>query len=515
MWRAAIVFLLLFSSVAGAEPLVRSVDVYPKGGRIVFEAPVEPKGGTFSIELPGAFDPESVRVLNPLGAENLRVKMVSRAPWVPVGLEPLKARLDTLNAELASLEGRVAALQQTRKMLVIPSTLKDFGARDLIAYIEGAQTLRTTVENEMVTLDERMKKATEERDRLQSEYDGKSPYNAELALQVSGRLFNPGPALIEAFTPSIAWSLHYSMDMNSNTGDIEARMYALTQQRTGLDLKGGFVFHTRRPAESVQPPSVKPLVVDFEKKVSRNSSQYSARSAAPMPMARLEEMDGRAFEDEFEELLKSRVNAEPEVSSTLSDVTVRGDGVVTGDGSPVDVVLGSFTLKSVPDLVLIPEQRSESWIVASMDSVPESLLPGRADLLVDGQPSGRTSIPEYGLEQMRLPFGMATRLSAGKTQMLGTAGSSFFGGSGILHRGYEIKVTSGLESEREVSVLDRLPVPVNEKIKLENVKIDPEPTKRDKENRLTWKMTLKPGETRKIVVEYTLTYPSDETLTYR
>ena len=56
---------------------------------------------------------------------------------------------------------------------------------------------------------------------------------------------------------------------------------------------------------------------------------------------------------------------------------------------------------------------------------------------------------------------------------------------------------------------------MDEKIKLEVLKIDPEPTERDAENRLSWKLSIKPGEIRKIVVEYTLSYPSGETLEYR
>ena len=72
-----------------------------------------------------------------------------------------------------------------------------------------------------------------------------------------------------------------------------------------------------------------------------------------------------------------------------------------------------------------------------------------------------------------------------------------------------------MDSEQEVTVRDRLPIPVDEKIKLEVLKIDPEPTERDAENRLSWKLSVKPGEIRKIVVEYTLSYPSGETLEYR
>ena len=150
-----------------------------------------------------------------------------------------------------------------------------------------------------------------------------------------------------------------------------------------------------------------------------------------------------------------------------------------------------------------------------MDSIPAPLMPGAAELMVDGRPSGRTRIPEYGLGQTRLPFGSVPRLTAKKVPLVESTGSSWLGGSGIFKGGYALEITSGLDAEREVSVRDRLPIPVDERIKLEVKKMDPEPTERDAENRLTWKLSLKPGETRRILVEYSLTYPSGQNLEYR
>jgi hypothetical protein len=84
-----------------------------------------------------------------------------------------------------------------------------------------------------------------------------------------------------------------------------------------------------------------------------------------------------------------------------------------------------------------------------------------------------------------------------------------------LNDGYTLEISSGMSSEREITILDRIPIPTVDKIVIEVKKIDPEPTERDKENRLVWRLKLKPGETRKITVEYTLTYPGDETLEFR
>ena len=144
--------------------------------------------------------------------------------------------------------------------------------------------------------------------------------------------------------------------------------------------------------------------------------------------------------------------------------------------------------------------------------MPEALLPGAAELYVDGVVSGRTNIPELGL-QGTLPFGMAQRVTADKKRAVGKTGTTWMG-KGTLEDGYTIEVSNNMDTEREVEVRDRLPLPADDKITIEDVKITPAPALQDKENRLTWKLKLKPGETGKIIVEYTLRYPGDETLVY-
>ena len=62
---------------------------------------------------------------------------------------------------------------------------------------------------------------------------------------------------------------------------------------------------------------------------------------------------------------------------------------------------------------------------------------------------------------------------------------------------------------------DRLPIPTDEKIKLDIKRIEPKEKERDKENRLTWEITVPAGATVPIIVDYTLSYPSGEELEYK
>lgn len=497
-------FLLLSARPCAADvPEVRSVDLYPKGARFVFELP--PVEGAFQFELPGAFDPQTVRPLNPRGITGLKVITKNRKDWVPPSLASLKEQADAQARTVARLKAKTASLQQTRALLQSGiEPLKEAEGKNLIRYIEDAQALRLRVEDDLVELEDTLRKEQKELERLEEELDSRMPQGASQIIQVSGRSNVREPLCFEARTDAARWGLRYVMDLNSTTGAIDVRMFASAAQGTGIDYSGDLTFYSRPPADSVSPPDLKPLRVALEKKRKDDFRSASGRTATALSVPMMQAAEPQNYDLEL-----------PSIESTLSNVTIRGRGTLEGDGSPSDVALGGLSFESTPLLVLIPEQRAEGWIVASMDTIPVPLLPGTAELLVDGQPSGRTYVPEYGLGQTRLPFGSASRLSAKKTPIVESTGSSWFGGSGIFNGGYTLEVSSGLETEREVVVRDRLPIPVDDKIKLEVKKIEPEPTERDRANCLTWKLPLKPGETRKIVVEYTLTYPSSETLEYR
>ncbi len=497
-------FVLLFASTAGASvtPEVRSVDFYPAGARFVFRIDAD---GEFETTLPGAFIPDSIRLLAQDGVSSLRVESAPREQWTPPALVLLKSQLDMKERELKLQEARKAALEQTLAMINSPLP-KDFSGKDLILHIEDAQAMRFRIGSELVDLNLAIGKTGRELEALRAEYDRKMPEDAESVVQISGVSQTSAPLLFEALTHAAGWFARYDMNLNSTTGAIDAKMQARVWQRTGLDVDGEFEFHTRQPSYAITPPDVRPLIVTLMEKNLRE------RAFAPVPMADTVEalhapvMNKMARGQEIE--------SQPAVLSTLADVSVRGKGNLKGDGTPEDVLLGRFDLKSTPVLVSIPEQNREAWVIASMDSVPEPLLPGQAELAVDGAPTGRSAVPEYGMGQTYLPFGMATRITAKKERLVSKTGSSWTG-KGILEDGYTLEVTNGMNVAREIVVRDRIPVSANEKIVLEVKNIDPAPSERDRDNRLTWKIYVNPGETKKITVEYVLRYPGDETLEYR
>ncbi|MBR0252282.1 MAG: DUF4139 domain-containing protein, partial [Synergistaceae bacterium] len=239
-------------------------------------------------------------------------------------------------------------------------------------------------------------------------------------------------------------------------------------------------------------------------------------SSAKMEMAadRMAEMDEYAVEEDYAGAAVNAPSA-PAVQESLSDRVINISGNLAGDGTEkeFEVSGGKMLLKGELLLMMIPEQRNNAWIIASMDESNEKLIPAQAELRVDGHVSGNIQLGEYGESQKKIPFGYAEQITVKKEALIGKTGVSWF--SGVSTNGYKLEITNGTKTEKVITVRDRLPIPTDDKIKLEVKRIEPKEAERDSENRLTWKITVPAGATVPIIVDYSLSYPSGEELQYK
>lgn len=496
---------------------ISAVDFFPSGARFTFTAEPEDTTGNFRVLIPGAFRKDSIRLLNPGDVHgDIHITGYSRPQWIPPELLPLKRQADEQSALVNGLNTRRAALEQTLSLLKNSAPEKS-QPEALLRYIQQAQELRLETENELSAVRLNLTQEQEKLRMLNMELQSRKPAGDTSFTEITGQA--KGTVYFEAFTDSASWRPGYTLDLDTLTGKITAGMYIAAYQRTGLTFTGKITFHTKTPDERISFPEISPLQVGIKPKeqviasmsgirLSRNNRQFkSARNAAEP------EADMYMAADAMPE--EEAAPKAPAVNETLADRTITAEGTLTGDGAEkgLDATGENFTLSAKVELILIPEQRENAWIIASMDEGNEHLIPGEADLRVDGYSSGKIYLDEYGKGQRRIPFGYADQITAKKERLIGKTGVHWF--NGVFTSGYKIEITNGTKNPQTVTIRDRLPVPTDETIKLEVKRIEPKEKSRDKENRLTWEIDIPAGETAPIIVDYTLSYPSGEELQYK
>ena len=494
------VFLCLTVRPSFADiPEITAIDFYPNGAKFTFTLQTE--GDTFNAEIPGAFQIDSVKMIDPDIFDDVKIFRQSREEWIPESLQEIHEQLEAKRQTIREIQTRKSAIEHTLELLnkAQPPTRTD--AKDIIAYIQMSESMKESSENEIAELNQKMKEESDKAELLMKEYEKRKPVNSESLICISGHIKAGKEIKFEAFTSNAKWKPEYIMDLNSHEGKITTRIQTRASQHTGLDYTGDVTFHTKRPNESVSTPELNPLKVSIKPK-ERYREEVMYDYAAPMEMS----------ERNYMRASGSRRTQEPSMQATLSDHIIAGKGTLTGDNIEALFMHGELELNGKVIFELIPEQRSDVWILVSMNEGNIALIPGEAELRIDGMPAGKTSIPEYGLGQKKIAFGYAPQITSKKEAMISTTGSSWF--SGTNSSGYTLKITNGTKEHRRVTVRDRLPIPTNEKIKLEVKSIEPEPKERDRENKLMWEIELEAGETKTILVDYTLSYPSGEELQF-
>ena len=496
---------------------IASLNFYPSGARFEFIIEPQEEDGSFTAYLPGAFTPESVKLLTPENVfGDIRTERLSRTRWTPPQLETLKTAQESQAETVSILSARQSALEQTLNLLRNIEPDKADDPLDLLEYIANAQDLRQKTEADLAALKVTLAAEKEKLTMLNSEMNSRRPSGESSFLVITGRA--KSAIRIEAATGAASWRPRYTLNLNSDSGDIDVQMFIRASQRTGLDYSGAFTLHTKTPDESISNPDLQPLRVGIKPKQERvmsaagmkltrtNRMYESAKMAAPMmPDMMMDELP-----EEYEPEKKA-----PAVEESISDRAVRVQGEITGDGQEREfqVELGNVKMSATPIIMLIPEQKDKAWIIASMDEENDRLIPGTAELRVDGYPSGKIYIQEFGQGQKRVPFGYADQITVKKEALIGKKGVSWF--SGVQTEGYKLEITNGTKSDKLITVRDRLPVPTDEKIKLEVKRIEPKEKSKDPENRYTWEISVPAGKTETIIVDYSLSYPSGEELQYR
>ncbi len=503
---------------------ITAIDFYPSGAKFTFNVEPEDDEGNFRAVIPGAFDEESIRMLHPEDLEgDINIVSYYRTRWIPESMFSLKESIEETDNEIKELTAKRSAFEQSL------TYLKDFEPEkskpsELLEYIKNAQELRLETDREINLIANSITDKQEELKVMRREFNSRRPNGDERYIVITGKATDT--VEFTAFTSSALWGPKYILNLNSNTGDVFVTLYVKASQKTGLDFEGDMIFHTKTPDERITTPNLTPLRVAIKpkeekvgsvgnmsvtrtnkmlaKSAQRNETRFFALSN------RAEEADEEALD--YEKPMRAR--KAPVITETISDRTIELEGKITGDGieKEINADIDALYLKSKPIITLIPEQRNDAWIVASMDEGNKTLIPGEAELRVDGYTSGKIMLGEYE-SQRNIPFGYADAITVKKEALVEKTGVSWF--SGVFTSGYKLEITNGTSDERVITVRDRLPIPTDEKIKLDIKRIEPKETERDKENRLTWEITVPAGATVPIIVDYTLSYPSGEELLYR
>lgn len=520
--------VLGIAAVVAAAPVLKGQDfdlkeavVYEAGARLKRADQVTLNGeGVWSgtlYSLSPAIQPATIQVHLPEGW-SMAGNAYKMAP---------DARVQKAHAPLIrSIETETKSLQETRDMRM---ALRETYAEELTMLlsnrtIRGDETLLVEDLREaanfwrdrvrelkylMLELDLEVKEIDEEhrallhrRDSLNTEMN--RTFGA-IDLRLQGPAGAKGRVEVDYVTSWASWRPVYEASVDG-TGGIKMRRFAEVSQTTGNDWEGlTMAFSAGNPMLSLSPPEVESLEL---RPVARRSGFVGGSYEMSGVPTMAEESDDReatwAMADPIQVTQAPRQDAGMEryVFEPVSRVAI------SGEGKPERVELGDFELDGELRMLSLPGFSDEAYQLASTDAwAGQRLMGGEVQVIAGGAYRGAfpLQLPAPG-DTLEFPLGQDPQIRSSRIRRADKCKSSVFGLKKESNVVWEITLMNQHDRAVDLRVMDRVAVSRNEEIevKIEDISGgELNPTT----GVVSWNVKLGPGEQRKLILAYKVTYP--------
>ena len=532
---------------------ITGVTVYPdraqvtRKGALRLDAPGE---HTLRIGgLPLALLSDSVRASGkgPAGMRILAVEQAHEAnPSAPEEtIKALQAEIERLEREIALLDERLRSVAERQSWL---STLGDQAARSLawgiargstkpedasglFAYAgeqaqylaSSRQEIQTTRDETQRTLDARRRELARlggagRPDRIAASVRIEAPAAGQVEIELSYLLYGA------------SWRPRYDARVDTAAGRVKLTQQALVSQSTGEDWSDvALALSTARPSAATRlPDEPDPWYLDLYRptpppapaprmayKASASlAAGMAADMAAPMAAQAMDRLEEAAVAAEF-------AGAEIERAGSAQVFRVPGGVGVPSDGEPHLFGIGEYETQAKMDYVAQPVYSPGAHLRATAtNTAGRVLLPGELHVFQAGAGGdeyvGQTRL-DLTAENAELPLylGVDDNLTV-KRELVERdtdKGSLLQRGVRKTTFGYRVTLANRTGAAQHVTLQDVLPVPRNERIKLNTLEMKPQPSERTKLEQLTWELDLAPNEEKKVEWRFVVESPTDADVT--
>jgi uncharacterized protein (TIGR02231 family) len=527
----------------GVVSTIDRVTVYRDRAEVTRVGTVQLVAGTHELlfnGLPAAVDADSLHISGKGTAavtiSGVEARRTYHAEEQVQRIRELEEQLETLNDEVNHIEGALHIIEGQREFLRaihVPS-LSDLPKesevpKPSLANWQSILDLRATKLGELNAqqLDhERQKRELQQQiEALNNELNklrggpGRSTISAVVDLDVE----KGGSQILELtyIVRPAGWLPLYDVRL-----DAEAKKVALTYlgtvvQKTGEDWANvRLTLSTAQPQIGASAPELRPI------HLAAYEARPKAPQAAPQPTMALEGRDagGRvpyALSDERRvQYLDAEYAAAPEQATVqivgplvLFEVPGRED--VPSDGNPHRATVTTESFEAELEHVALPKLVPHTFLKAKLTNDSENpLLAGKANVFVDGNFVGAGVLDSVAAgEEFELGFGADESVKVERTELKDLTGKSgIFNNRRSIARGYRIEVANYRDEDVQLTLLDQIPVPQDEEIKVTLGQLNLQPTEKTEQGIISWEVKLPPREKKEVRFEYLVEYPENRQL---
>ena len=537
--------LLLWVSVSTAQAVtpsqIQEVTLFSNQALVTREATVDVHKGLNEILIGvDAFrvdsDSVSAKVFGDGELYSVQLKKIYLKEAPQENIRALEEKLRALKASRKALEDSKAVLKNKEQFL---GSLIDFSKTQVPQDIKTSFPKTEDLEKTMTFLGSHFEQIHKQRQTLNEKTESVDKeiqvVERELASLTRSRrkekkgievLFNAKKdqqIKIEAsyLVQNAFWQPVYKAAVPLDLKAVNLTMFSKVNQKTGEDWRDiDLAISNVIPLKGASLPELPSWILDILRPVPRTaafSGGVALRRKAAEPMAQDRMEAPMALEEAVDEKEAQFVSAKRKELPLSFEYRMPRKLTIESKDKETMLPLFTKTLKGKFLYYAVPKRNPVSFLICKA-TVDKELLGGPMNVHFGTRFVGKTFIKEKKAgETFELNLGADREVKIKRKKIVDKVKETFFGkferDTVVRTMAFRITAENLKDKALTMNILDNVPVSRTDRIKVEDVKIKPEPTKRnyqDKEGVLLWSFDLKPKEVKEIDVSFVVSYPKDE-----
>ncbi|RPD42171.1 DUF4139 domain-containing protein [Chitinophaga barathri] len=355
--------------------------------------------------------------------------------------------------------------------------------------------------------------------QLQEMSNDPNASGGQLVLQVMSETGGPTDLTVSYLTPAARWGVYYDLKATNTSSPLQLLYKANVVQNTGIDWKKvKLTLSTGNPSQSGTAPVLGawflsyaiPQLSDYAKTAIYGATQNRLQTlerraplAAAPPAPPAMEADASGV-DEYTSQNENQLSATFEIDIPYD---------VASTGKQHSVTLKEFSLPAFYKYYAVPKADPDAFLMAEITDYEKlSLLPGEANIIFEDMYVGKSFIdPNATSDTLNLSVGRDKKVIIKREKVTDMSGVKFLGNQKRQTFTYEIRVRNAKKEPVNLLLKDQYPVTTDKSMEVELVESDGAAVNTET-GVLTWKLSVAPGETRKVRLSYTVKYPKDKVI---
>lgn len=503
------------------ETEIRDITVFLARAQVTRTAKTRLEAGRFNLVIPGLaaqLDPQSIQVAGKgnfliLGTSHRQNFLQDIA--MSKSLRVLKDSLDYFRRQLVVEEGQKEILNKEESMLVANQRIGGGNSNLTVAELKSmADFFRSRLGDIVISRlkqDASIKKVNDKMARIQSQINTQnelySRNSSEIVVTVDAENATAAEFEVSYVVSRAGWQPVYDLRAVNTKNPVLLSYKANVFQSTGEEWKNvKLTLSTANPNLGGLKPELTAQVLDFLQVVHYRDSYKRAKSA-PAAMERNDAGPEAALAEaetvaDFVSTIETAVNTAFAISIPYT---------VTSSNKPTLVDIGRHELQANYEYAAAPKLDPDAFLIARATGWEElNLLPGEASVFFEGTFVGKTFIdPRSVRDTLSVSLGRDKRIVVKREKVKDLTARQFIGANVRETKGFDISVRNTRQEPITIVVEDQVPVSRNTQIEVTLIDSGGAKWNRDT-GKLTWTLTLKPSETRKVIFKYEVKYPKDK-----